>query len=190
MPIKLLALILPLSLDTFAVSAALGVAGLPRQQRVRLGILFACFEAGMPIVGVILGGLIARSIGDVADLVAIALLAGVGVWMLRDDDELPNDLVKRSRGVAALGLGLSISIDELAIGFTIGLLELPAVLIIALIAGQAFLATQLGSMLGQRVAKMRIFGEELNEQAERAAGAFLLLFAVVLLALRLTGHEA
>jgi hypothetical protein len=44
-PFKLLALVLPLSLDPFAVSAALSVAGLSRRERWRLSLLLAGFEA-------------------------------------------------------------------------------------------------------------------------------------------------
>ena len=50
-----------------------------------------------------------------------------------------------ARGPGALLLALSISLDELAIGFTLGLLRLPAVLVIALIALQAFIVAQLWS---------------------------------------------
>jgi putative Mn2+ efflux pump MntP len=44
-------------------------------------------------------------------------------------------------------LGLSISLDELAIGFSLGLLRLPAAPVIALIALQALIVTQLGLRL-------------------------------------------
>lgn len=48
-------------------------------------------------------------------------------------------------------LGVSISLDELAIGFTLGLLHLPALLVIALIGAQALILSQLGLRLGARV---------------------------------------
>jgi putative Mn2+ efflux pump MntP len=51
----LIALILPLALDTFAVSAAVGVTGPSRRQRLRLSGLFALFEGGTPAIGVRLG---------------------------------------------------------------------------------------------------------------------------------------
>ena len=70
-------------------------------------------------------------------------------------------------------LGLSISLDELAIGFGVGLLRLPLLLLIALIAIQAFLAAQLGMRLGSRLA------ENARWAAERLAGALLLLAAAL-----------
>ena len=44
-------LLLPLALDTFALAAALGVAGLQRRDRLRVSLVFTAFEAGMPIAG-------------------------------------------------------------------------------------------------------------------------------------------
>ena len=172
-------MILPLGLDTFALATALGVAGLPAGARMRVTILFTAFETGMPLVGLLLGQALGTALGQIADYVAIALLAGLGVYLLwpkaeeREEERLQR--LARTGGVAALGLGLSISLDELAIGFTLGLLRLPLVLVIALIGSQALILTQVGLRLGSRV------GERLREGAERLGGAILLLMAVVLL---------
>jgi manganese efflux pump family protein len=59
--------VLPLGLDTFAVSAALGMRGLPSQQRLRVSLLMSGFEAAMPIVGLLLGHALGHLIGDAAD---------------------------------------------------------------------------------------------------------------------------
>ena len=48
-------LLLPLALDTFALGAALGVAGLERRDRLRVALVFTLFEAGMPIAGILVG---------------------------------------------------------------------------------------------------------------------------------------
>jgi hypothetical protein len=53
--IKLIALVLPLGLDTFAVAAALGVGGLDPTRRVRVSLLLTSFEAGMPLALTALG---------------------------------------------------------------------------------------------------------------------------------------
>jgi len=92
------------------------------------------------------------------------------------DEERQLSLLARTRGLAALGLGVSISIDELAIGFTIGLLKFPVLVILVLIGIQTFVLTQLGIRLGQRI------GERIREGAERVAGAALALLGGILLA--------
>jgi manganese efflux pump family protein len=180
--LKLIGLVVPLGLDTFAVAAALGVAGLHARDRTRVSLIFTAFEAGMPLVGFFAGGLAGRVVGNAADYLAIAILIGLGLFMLRpqsDDDEARVSLMARTRGVAVLGLGLSISIDELAIGFTIGLLKFPVLVILVLIGIQTFVVTQLGVRLGQRV------GERIREGAERLAGVALAVLGLALLAEKL-----
>jgi putative Mn2+ efflux pump MntP len=71
---KLVALVLPLGLDTFAVSAALGALGVSGRHRLRVSLLFAGLEAGMPLTGLALGAPLGRAIGSTADYLARALV--------------------------------------------------------------------------------------------------------------------
>src|SRR5258708_9224788 len=48
-------LLLPLGLDTFALAAALGMAGLEKRDRLRVTLVFTAFEAVMPIAGMLIG---------------------------------------------------------------------------------------------------------------------------------------
>jgi putative Mn2+ efflux pump MntP len=177
-------LILPLALDTFALSAALGMVGIPTERRMRTSLILSGFEAGMPIIGYFVGGAVGHVVGYFAGWTAIAFLAIAGGLMLRPGDEEKEQtklrLLARAQGFAVVDLGLSISLDELAIGFSIGLLGLPLVAAVVWIALQAFGAAQLGMRLGSRI------GEELRERAEKLAGAVLIVMAAVLLGLKLT----
>lgn len=183
MVFKIVALVLPLGLDTFAVSAALAVSGITPARRLRTSLLFAAFEAGMPLIGLAAGRPLGSTIGSAADYVAIGVLLIVGLVMLRDtdgDDETDRLASMSDRGgMAAIALGVSISLDELAIGFTFGLLRLPVVAVIVAIAAQAFVMAQLGMRIGERV------GERIREGAERVAGGALALLAIGLLVAKL-----
>ena len=65
-------------------------------------------------------------------------------------------------------------LDELAIGFTIGLVGVSIWLAVILIGAQAFFAAQVGLRLGGRLS------EHARELAERLAGAALIALAVFL----------
>lgn len=164
---------LPLGLDSVAVAAAIGATDrLPTRVRWRISLLFLVFEAGMPLIGVALGAPLAHAIGDTADYVAAAAVIAIGAWMLLhgdgdDEEEKANKLIS-VHGVALLGLGISISLDELAIGFSLGLTHLPLIPVILAIGAQAFAAAQLGMLLGNRIA------ERYREAAERLAGIVLI----------------
>ncbi len=167
------AFVVPLGLDTFALSAALGVVGLSANERLRASLILTGFEAGMPFVGFLIGSGIGTAVGKYSDYAAAAVLVGVGVFMLwpRDEEDEGEKVVllQRARGAAILGLGLGISLDELAIGFGGGLLRLPLLILTILIIGvQAFLAAQVGMRLGSKL------GEDAREWAERIAGMLLI----------------
>jgi manganese efflux pump family protein len=182
--LKLLLFVLPLGLDTFAVSAALGMRGLPKRSRLRVSLLMSTFEMAMPVLGLLVGHGLGHAVGSAADYVAIAVLSGVGLWMLVfEDEEAEGQKLEQLSGggnFAMIALGISISLDELAMGFTIGLLHLSLWLAVVLIGAQAFLLAQVGLRLGARL------GEAVREAAERLAALTLIGLAVLLLLEKLT----
>jgi len=125
-------------------------------------------------------------LGQWAGYGGILFLLVAGVLLVRpgkdeDDEERRLRLLAHARGLAILDLGLSISVDELTVGLSAGLLGLPIALTVIWIAVQAFAAAQLGLRFGARI------GEEVRERSEQVAGVALIAVALVLLALRLSG---
>jgi len=178
------AFVVPLCLDTFAVSAALGATGLTRRQRVQVSFLFPAAEVLMPLVGVLVGREAARALSGAADYVATAVLFALAVFLLVEDaageSERANAL-RRAGGWAILPLALVLALDELALGFAIGLLRLSLAAVVIIIAVQAVVASQLGLLLGERVSG------RVRESAERIAGVALLGIAAFLVIDRAVG---
>jgi putative Mn2+ efflux pump MntP len=177
-------LLVPLALDTFALAAALGMAGLKGRDRLRVALVFTAFEAGMPIAGMLIGRGIGSFLGDWAGYGGIAFLFLAGALLLRPGQKESDEsgrlkLLAHARGFAIIDLGVSISVDELTVGFSAGLLGLSILVTVVWIGVQAFVATQVGLRLGERL------GEEFRERAEWVAGVALILVAVVLLVIRL-----
>jgi manganese efflux pump family protein len=183
--LKLLAFVLPLGLDSFAVAASIGASqATTLRQRMRISLIFMIFEGGMPLIGLGLGAALARGIGGITDYVAGAAVIGVGVWTLLASDQDEEEKASRltgSHGLALIGLGISISLDELAIGVSIGLVHLPLSAVIVAIAVQAFLAAQLGLALGARI------GERWRDRAGRLAGLALILLGTYLIVRQIAG---
>ena len=182
MVLTVIALVLPLGLDTFAVSAALGALGGAQRTPARIALWFAACEGAMPLVGLAAGAPLGRTLGHAANFVAVVVLLAIGLSALRGDDD--DERIARLSGGDRWGmllLGLAISLDELAIGFTLGLLRVPVIPVIALIVAQAAIVTRAGLALGARL------GDAVRERAERLAGGVLVALAAGLLAVRLTG---
>lgn len=167
-------LFLSLGLDTLAVAVGLGLSGLPRAQWRRVGLTFAFFEGLMPVVGLLVGHRLSHVFGVAAGYGAAALLVLVGVLAVRealtgdDDDREPPDV----SGGRLLLTGLSVSLDELAVGFSLGVLHAPVGPALGFITLQAFALTLLGLSVGQRV------GGRFGGGAELASGVVLTLLGL------------
>jgi manganese efflux pump family protein len=182
--LRLAALVLPLCLDTFAVSVLLGAAGLSRRQRLQVSLLFPAAEIAMPVLGLLLGDGIARAIGGAADYLAAAALIAVGALLLAEDDRVQPERVSRRAGAggwALISLSVGVALDELALGFGIGLLRISLVAACIMIGVQAVIASQLGLLLGDRV------GRRLREGAGRLAGLVLAGIGILVFFERLSG---
>lgn len=178
MLIKLIGLIIPLGLDTFAVSAALGMNAIPARKKIAISLFFTVFEAGMPIIGLLAGTPLHKVLGSRADYLAFALLIAFGLYTLlqrKDDEQEKSKVMLNSWGISALLLGFAISIDEIAIGLTLGVLGFPVLPVLLAIGTQAFIFSQLGFWLGGRLS------EKFRERAESLAGIALIFIGLLLL---------
>jgi putative Mn2+ efflux pump MntP len=175
-----------LSLDTLAVSVAVGLAQLSAAERFRFAAACSGSEAGMAAAGFVAGSL-AAGLGATAEWLAIALLVGTGLWSMREafgDDGEVGEAIERARrgGPAMLLAALAIGLDELAAGLALGAFRQRPELVIGAIAIQAFGAGMLGLKIGSAV------GSRAGVQAQLLSGLALVAVALWLAALQLTGQ--
>jgi manganese efflux pump family protein len=76
--LALLLVALSLGLSNFAAAIGIGVAGIDAGTRLRVGLIFGIFEAGMPLVGLLLGHILAHTLGGAAHWIGAALLIATG----------------------------------------------------------------------------------------------------------------
>jgi putative Mn2+ efflux pump MntP len=149
-----------LGLNNFAASIALGLSGIDRAARVRVAFVFGSFETAMPVVGLLIGRDVSRSLGSAAHTIGGLLLIAVGAQMtvsaVRSGDEA-------SPGIADAGVGrllllaAALSIDNLVVGFALGAYRVPVALGVAVIAGvsvgMSLVGLELGARLGANVGR-------------------------------------
>lgn len=144
--------------DNFAAAIAIGLAGVDRQLRLRIAVVFGLFEAGMPVIGLLVGHGLSGSLGSGTHLVGGGLLIAVGLQMAvrawRADDDARPALADAPLGRLLL-LGAGLSIDNLVIGFALGARDTPLILSVVVIGvvsvGLSLLGLELGSRLGAEV---------------------------------------
>lgn len=149
-----------LAMDAFAVAIATGVSmkKVSRRQTFRLSWHFGLFQALMPLIGWFLGISVQKYVETYSHWIAFTLLALVGANMIKEavsndpDEDKPSK--DNTRGMTLVILSVATSIDALAVGLSMSMMNVsiftPA-LIIGVVAG-AF--TILGLHLGKRIAKL------------------------------------
>jgi putative Mn2+ efflux pump MntP len=166
--LSLLALAVALAMDAFAVAIVTGLTLKPLTRRhiYRLAFSFGLFQAVMPLIGWAAGTAVHKYIAAFDHWVAFALLTFVGgrmVWGAlhgEQDGKTPSD---PTSGWELLLLSVATSIDALAVGLSLAMIESPIVIpavVIGLVAaaftaGGMVLGRRLGSRWGKRV---EVFG--------------------------------
>jgi manganese efflux pump family protein len=182
--LALLGIAIALAMDAFAVALAVGISlkTLHYRQVFRLSWHFGLFQAMMPVIGWTIGAGVRSSIQEYDHWLAFALLALVGGNMLREafgDEEEESDRTKdATRGLTLVVLSVATSIDALAVGFSMSLLNISIVTPALVIGLVAAVFTIGGLFLGTRVAGFK----QLSFYAEILGG--LILWAIGLNILR------
>lgn len=176
---KTVIFVLPLGLDVLSVSTALGTLGLAGWARWRVSVVLASCQVSAMLLGLALGAELARAIGEPAGYAGAGVFIVLGCYLLFDRDTSEAERVRKRISESVFGLillGISISPDELAAGFGLGLAHIPVAAGFVAILIQGLIASQLGLFLGARV------GERFRETAGRIAAIGLLLIGVYQLA--------
>ena len=179
--IGLILLAVGLSMDAFAVSICKGLETkrITIKECLLCGIWFGGFQGLMPLLGYLLGTGFETVINRIAPWLAFALLAIIGINMLREAFSKEEEETKPGFNVKTMFLmAVATSIDALAVGITFVAVPvdvLPASPFINTLFGCALITavTFVFSTVGVRIGY--VFGARYRSGAE-AAGGFVLLF--------------
>lgn len=167
-------------MDALAVAVATGIVlgEVSGRQTFRLSFHFGLFQFLMPVVGWAAGRTVERWISGYDHWLALGLLSFVGGRMIYEGATRKEERIVRdpTRGASLVVLSVATSIDALAVGLSLGVLDTgiwyPAVVIGIVCAGLTAAGMHLGRPLGVR------FGEKM----EIAGGAILIAIGLRIVA--------
>lgn len=139
--------------NNLATALALGAHG-QAERRLRICAVFGVFEFAIPLFGLWLGRAASSWVEERAGWLGALLLALMGTWGIvsgirnRSHDEHYADRVTTWQGLVALAAVLSV--DNLVVGFSLGIRKLEPFLVATVIAVFSVVFTWTGMSLGDR----------------------------------------
>ena len=172
-------LALGLAMDAFAVSVTNGMCyrHLGKKQAVATSVTFGVFQAGMTAIGYFAGRFMSEAIARFDHWIALILLGAIGGSMLFEavrEIRHPHlcDPNKDFSLRVLLIQGVATSIDALAVGIGLAVLQTDIWQAAALIGLITLLVSYLGCLLGKK------FGEWLGSSAKILGGFILIIIGV------------
>lgn len=176
--IEVLILAVALSMDAFAVSVGLGAKH--NSKILPLGLMsavyFGLFQGVMPLIGYIGGKGVLGWIESYAPWIAFLLLLLIGTKMLYESfsEGIEEDIAKITHRVMLI-LAIATSIDAMAAGFTLTILDVNPFIACIIIGITTFFFSWLGVLIGSRS------GTWLESKAEFLGGVTLILIGIKVL---------
>lgn len=164
-------------LDNFAAAIGIGLAGVDARTRVRVAVVFGLFEAGMPVAGLLVGHGAASSLGRTTRYVGGALLVAAGLWLVLEGWRSRRG--KRGIGARPRGRGrliltaLGLSLDNLVVGFGLGVTKIPLVLALVVFAVVSVALSLAGLEVGRRL------GARMQRRSDELAGVVLIAVGIL-----------
>jgi putative Mn2+ efflux pump MntP len=172
-------------LSNLAAAIGIGFGGVTARTRVRVALTFGVFEAGMPIVGLVVGAGVAGGIGHLARWIGAAVLIGIGavtvIQAWRQPAEAASDASRPGpHDTDSLGRliisAFALSLDNLAAGFALGTMHVGVAEGAIVIGVVSVVMSLAGLELGGRI------GAAAGRRGEQIGGAILVGVGVALAA--------
>ena len=157
-----------LGIDAFSVALGAGayLVKTDKRQRFRLSFHFGLFQFIMPLIGWFAGSQISNLINHWDHWVVLILLSMVGGKMIYDACQATDDesvTVDITKGYKLIALSIATSIDALAVGFSMALINTDIIIPSVIIGIVAAIMTLVGMLIGEKASyrygkKAEIFG--------------------------------
>lgn len=153
---SIILLAIGLAMDCFAVSLGIGSCGsvVSRRSFFRLAFHFGIFQGLMTLLGWLAGSTIVNVISSFDHWVVFILLAWVGARMIKESFQKEEDCGPTqdpSRGKTLIMLSIATSLDALAVGLSLALVDGSIWTAAAIIGGVSLVLSLVGLLLGGKL---------------------------------------
>lgn len=197
--LELVVLSVALGTDLFSIAIPIGMNRVRPQVILRAAAVFAIFHIIMILTGFYAGrwlGTMVEQLGSYhinassalvenwASILGAVVLAGLGAYMIKEsvseDDDTDQVKGHPLKGFTLIMLAISVSIDALAAGFSLGMMDVDLFKLSVILGVVIFLIATLGLGLGRRL------GRYIGSRSEIVGGSVLILLGAHVLYTTLT----
>lgn len=167
-----------LAMDAFAVSITSGftIKYLRINHALRLAAFFGLFQAIMPVIGWLAGFSLRDFISGIDHWIAFGLLSIIGLKMIFESTKMnPKKKIDPLNIYVLLLLSVATSIDALAVGLTLSVLNISIINPAVIIGIITFLLSLIGVYIGER------FGHFFENKIEVVGGLILIGIGIKIL---------
>lgn len=173
---EVILLAIGLSMDSFAVAICKGLSfkKIKLKNALKVALIFGIFQGSFPLIGYFLGNLAESFINEIDHWVSFALLVIIGINMIKESKEhISSDKDISFKSLAILGI--STSIDAMAVGVTLAFINENMLLICGSIFLATFIFSLIGFILGSKL------GIRFNRYSKLIGGLILILLGIKIL---------
>jgi len=152
--ITLLLLGFALSLDSLRVSVGLGTLKLSRLRQLQIVIAFGVCDAIAPLIGLLIGKSLLEFIGPWVEHLGPLLLCAYGIYVIYIARRYAGKEEGDTDRWMVLGLPLSLSLDNLVAGTSLGMIGFPILMSVAIIGAISASFSFVGLWLGRTAVKL------------------------------------
>ncbi|XJZ27154.1 manganese efflux pump MntP family protein [Bacillota bacterium Lsc_1132] len=140
-----------LGMDAFSVGLGMGMYQLRLRQIFKIGITIGIFHVWMPLVGMFVGKFLSERFGTFASILGGLLLILLGIQMVWSSLKKNQESVITPVGMGLILFALSVSLDSLSVGLTLGIYGAKTILVIVCFGIAATILTWSGLLIGRKV---------------------------------------
>lgn len=188
--VELFVLSMALGTDLFSMAIPIGMKPMGWRVVLRAATIFAIFHIVFILVGYYIGnffGVMVERMGTYpsawpmlavenwASLLGAFVLASLGLYMMRESFQVGPEKQEKHhllQGGALLVLAASVSVDALAAGFSMGMLDVNLVKVSLILGSVIFIIGVVGLRVGDRI------GQYMGKRAELIGGSVLVVLGL------------
>ncbi len=171
--LTILMMAVALGMDAFSLGIGIGLKGIRLLHILRISFVIALFHVIMPLTGMFMGQYVSTILGDVALLAGGGLLLLLGVHMVYTSFSNKDTVVFDYRSIWGILLfSLSVSIDSLSVGVSLGLFATDIIMTVLLFGLFGGVMSVLGLLVGRNAGKWA------GQYGEALGGIILIAFGI------------